>query len=115
MDTTCCPLQIDTYTQAVKTVDIQKALGKPHSLWVAFAKFYERHGDLPNSRIIFEKAVQVGACPAASGGYQTARMLDDIACATDMHPLPGAIPGGERPLDRCSTAKVQPPLPTLQA
>lgn len=65
----CCSLQIDTYTQAVKTVDIQKALGKPHSLWVAFAKFYERHGDLPNARIIFEKAVQVGvSCSGASGG-----------------------------------------------
>ena len=52
-------LQIDAYTQAVKTVDIDKALGKPHSLWCAFAKLYERHGDLPNARIIFEKAVQV--------------------------------------------------------
>ena len=24
-----------------------------------FAKFYERHGDLPNARIIFDKATQV--------------------------------------------------------
>lgn len=35
-------------------------MGKPHTLWVAFAKLYERHGDLPNARIICEKAVQVG-------------------------------------------------------
>lgn len=27
------------YTEAVKTVDPKKALGKPHSLWVAFAKY----------------------------------------------------------------------------
>lgn len=51
--------QILTYTEAVKTVDTEKAVGKLHSLWCAFAKFYERHGDVPNARIIFEKAVQV--------------------------------------------------------
>lgn len=50
--------QILCYTEAVKTVDPDKATGKPHSLWVSFAKLYERHGDLPNARIIFEKAVQ---------------------------------------------------------
>ncbi|KAL4450099.1 hypothetical protein ABPG77_010768 [Micractinium sp. CCAP 211/92] len=50
--------QILCYTEAVRTVDPDKATGKPHTLWVAFAKLYERHGDLPNARIIFEKAVQ---------------------------------------------------------
>ncbi|PSC72105.1 Pre-mRNA-splicing factor SYF1 [Micractinium conductrix] len=50
--------QILCYTEAVKTVDADKAVGKPHTLWVAFAKLYERHGDLPNARVIFEKAVQ---------------------------------------------------------
>ena len=47
--------------EAVKTVDCDKATGKPHTLWIAFAKLYERHGDLPNARIIFEKAAQVGS------------------------------------------------------
>ncbi|GAX78150.1 hypothetical protein CEUSTIGMA_g5592.t1 [Chlamydomonas eustigma] len=51
--------QILTYTEAVRTVDIDKAIGKPHSLWCAFAKFYERHGDVPNARVVFEKAIQV--------------------------------------------------------
>ncbi|KAI8474630.1 MAG: transcription-coupled DNA repair protein, partial [Monoraphidium minutum] len=60
--------QILTYTEAVKTVDVAKALGKPHSLWCAFAKFYERHGDVPNARIIFQKAVQVAY-----------RYVDDLA------------------------------------
>lgn len=54
--------QILTYTEAVKTVDAEKAIGKPHTLWTAFAKFYERHKDVANTRIIFEKATQVGAC-----------------------------------------------------
>ena len=53
----CCCLG----AEAVKTVDAEKAVGKPHTLWIAFAKLYERHGDLPNARIIFEKAVQVGS------------------------------------------------------
>ncbi|KAF2305098.1 hypothetical protein GH714_001778 [Hevea brasiliensis] len=51
--------QILTYTEAVRTVDPMKALGKPHTLWVAFAKLYENHNDLVNARVIFDKAVQV--------------------------------------------------------
>ena len=51
--------QILTYTEAVKTVDPERALGKPHTLWCAFAKLYERHADLPNTRVVFEKAAQV--------------------------------------------------------
>ena len=38
-------------------------MGKLHSLWTAFAKFYERHGDLPNARVVFEKATEVRARP----------------------------------------------------
>ena len=38
---------INTFTEAVQTVDIEKAVGKPHSLWVAFAKFYEDNDQVP--------------------------------------------------------------------
>ena len=48
-----------TYTEAVKTVQPALATGKPHSLWTEFAKFYEKHGDVNNARVIYEKA-----CPA---------------------------------------------------
>ncbi|KAL2904036.1 Pre-mRNA-splicing factor SYF1 [Bienertia sinuspersici] len=51
--------QILTYTEAVRTVDPMKAVGKPHTLWVAFAKLYETHNDLLNARVIFDKSVQV--------------------------------------------------------
>jgi len=51
--------QIMTYTEAVKTVLPDKAVGKLFTLWLAFAKLYERHGDLENARVIFEKAAQV--------------------------------------------------------
>ncbi|KAG9440268.1 hypothetical protein H6P81_020433 [Aristolochia fimbriata] len=51
--------QILTFTEAVRTVDPMKAVGKPHTLWVAFAKLYETHNDVANARVIFDKAVQV--------------------------------------------------------
>ena len=41
------PLQvINTYTEAVQTVEVEKAVGKPHQLWVEFSKFYETNGQL---------------------------------------------------------------------
>nr|XP_043629863.1 pre-mRNA-splicing factor SYF1-like [Erigeron canadensis] len=51
--------QILTYTEAVRTIDPMKAVGKPHTLWVAFAKSYETQNDVANAQVIFEKAVQV--------------------------------------------------------
>ncbi|XP_069459971.1 pre-mRNA-splicing factor SYF1 isoform X2 [Ambystoma mexicanum] len=50
---------INTYTEAVQTVDPAKATGKPHGLWVAFAKFYEENGQIEDARTIFEKATKV--------------------------------------------------------
>ncbi|XP_038596385.1 pre-mRNA-splicing factor SYF1 [Tachyglossus aculeatus] len=50
---------INTYTEAVQTVDPFKATGKPHTLWVAFAKFYEDNGQLEDARTILEKATKV--------------------------------------------------------
>ena len=41
----------------------------PHSLWCAFAKFYERHGDVPNGRVVFEKAIQV-CCRTRGRGWE---------------------------------------------
>jgi pre-mRNA-splicing factor SYF1 len=51
--------QILCYTEAVRTVSPQKAVGKLFTLWAAFAKLYERHKDLENARVVFEKAAQV--------------------------------------------------------
>ncbi|KAJ8769194.1 hypothetical protein K2173_000969 [Erythroxylum novogranatense] len=64
--------QILTYTEAVRTVDPMKAVGKPHTLWVAFAKLYENHNDLVNARVIFDKAVQVN--------YKTVDNLASVWC-----------------------------------
>merc|ERR1712226_1676781 len=47
---------IQTYTEAVQTIDPKQAVGKLYTLWVNFAKFYEENKQLDDSRIIFEKA-----------------------------------------------------------
>lgn len=61
---------IKCFTEAVMTVDPQKAEGRLWTLWAAFAKFYESHNDLENTRVIFEKATQVSY-----------RAVDDLASA----------------------------------
>ena len=50
--------QILTYTEAVRTIDPIKAVGKPHTLWVNFANLYVNHNDIQSARIIFNVAVQ---------------------------------------------------------
>ncbi|OWR44340.1 putative XPA-binding protein 2 [Danaus plexippus plexippus] len=49
---------IDTYTEAVQTVDPKLAVGKLYTLWVGFAKFYESNDQIDDARLIFEKATQ---------------------------------------------------------
>lgn len=63
---------IMTYTDAVTTVDPQKATGKPHALWVSFARFYEKHGDMDNTRVIFEKGANIN--------YKTVEDLANLWC-----------------------------------
>ena len=50
---------VNTYTEAVQTVDPKQAVGKLYTLWVNFAKFYETNKQINDSRIIFEKATHV--------------------------------------------------------
>jgi pre-mRNA-splicing factor SYF1 len=51
--------QVATYVDAVKTVDPMKAVGKPHILWVTFAKMYEKHSRLDTAEDTFKRATQV--------------------------------------------------------
>lgn len=54
------PLEIiKIYTKSVQTVQPKQAVGKLHSLWVEFAKFYEFNDQLDDARTVFEKATQV--------------------------------------------------------
>lgn len=48
-----------TYTDAIGAINPKKAHGKFSELWVNYAKFYERGGDLATARIVMDKAVRV--------------------------------------------------------
>ncbi|KAI8338847.1 putative Pre-mRNA-splicing factor syf1 [Blakeslea trispora] len=63
---------VDTYTQAVQTINPKKAHGKLQELWAKFAKFYEDAGQIDSARAIFEKAIKVN--------YKSVNDLADIWC-----------------------------------
>ncbi|VDO92828.1 unnamed protein product [Soboliphyme baturini] len=50
---------IETFTEAVHTVDPKLQVGKLYTLWVRFAKFYEKNGQLDDARQVFEQALKV--------------------------------------------------------
>ena len=50
---------IETFMEAVQTVEPKQAVGKIQNLWIEFAKFYEKHDQLDDARVVFEKAVVV--------------------------------------------------------
>ena len=56
------------YTEALKTVDPQRATGSPHLLWAAFARFYDAAGGYAQACAVFEKGV-----------VQPFRRVDDVA------------------------------------
>jgi pre-mRNA-splicing factor SYF1 len=47
------------YAEAIMTVDPMKATGKPHILWLAFAKMYECRCLLDSAQDVFQCATQV--------------------------------------------------------
>merc|ERR1712166_129669 len=49
---------IQTFTMAVRTIKPEDADGNLAMLWVAFAEFYNQHGDLTNAQAILERATQ---------------------------------------------------------
>ncbi|VDN59227.1 unnamed protein product [Dracunculus medinensis] len=50
--------QMETYEEAVKTVDPKLRTSKLSDIWISFAKFYENDHDISNARIIFERGLQ---------------------------------------------------------
>ncbi len=47
---------IDTFEEAIQTIDAKQATGKYHLVWIEFAQFYEKNDQLAEARSIFEKA-----------------------------------------------------------
>lgn len=50
---------INTYTEAVQTIDPALATGKLYTIWVEFAKYYESHEQIEEARVIFQKGTNV--------------------------------------------------------
>ncbi|MFH4975442.1 hypothetical protein AB6A40_002151 [Gnathostoma spinigerum] len=50
--------QIETYEEAVRTVQPKLQTGKLSNIWINYAKFYEADGHLSNARKIFEKGLE---------------------------------------------------------
>ncbi len=61
-----------------------------NTLWVAFAKFYEEHGDLDNARVIFDKATQV-RCDANHVTHGIAVAIAAMSAAMSRVPV-GTVP-----------------------
>ncbi|KAK9729646.1 pre-mRNA-splicing factor syf1 [Basidiobolus ranarum] len=63
---------VETYTTAIATINPKKATGKLNQLWVNFAKFYEKGGNLETARAVFEKGVLVN--------FKSVNDLADLWC-----------------------------------
>lgn len=50
---------VETFSDAIQTIEPKLALGKLTSIWISFAKFYESHGQLEEARTVFNKATEV--------------------------------------------------------
>jgi pre-mRNA-splicing factor SYF1 len=49
---------IETFQEAIQTVDAKQATGKYQLLWIEFANFYEKNEQLDEARFVLEKAVK---------------------------------------------------------
>ena len=63
---------IATYDEAVRTVDPVKAVGRLPSLWGAYARFYEEHGDLDSARAVFRQV--------SEAAFRSADDLASVRC-----------------------------------
>lgn len=54
------PLKVvESFSDAVRTIDPTKAVGRLQVLWIKFAHYYEKFGDVDNARLIFKKGTQI--------------------------------------------------------
>ena len=71
-------LAIKTFTEAIQTIDPQKAFGKASKVWVKFAQFYEEYDELQNANLIYHKASQLS--------FKSIEELSLIYCSwSEMH------------------------------
>ena len=54
----CFEKIIETFTEAIQTIDAKQATGKYHLIWIEFAQFYEKNNQMNEARFVFEKAIK---------------------------------------------------------
>ena len=99
----CCEfdeyLIVQAFSDAVSTVNPQKAFGKPHKLWVEFAKYYEKSGDLDSANKIFNRATN---CE-----YKSADELANVWCEwAEMHIRNGNVDSARKILKYACSKKI---------
>ena len=77
---------IVAFTEACKTVNPRKAVGRFNVLWCDFVRFYEKHGDVANARVIFQK---VRPPPAPPRLLPPRRAVTSSCCLTPLFPVAG--------------------------
>ena len=78
-------LAVKTFTEAIQTIDPQKASGKASRVWVRFGQFYEEHGELHNANLVYHKASQLS--------FKSIEELSLIYCSwAEMHIRHNNIP-----------------------
>jgi len=100
--------QIRTYTEAVKTVDAFKTTGKPHTLWLAFARLYEKAGDAASARVVLEKAAAApypyvdDAAAVHAAWIEMELRLKRHRAALELARAATAVPAGVKGRDRAA-------------
>jgi pre-mRNA-splicing factor SYF1 len=76
---------VETYADAIKTVDPTLAVGKPHTLWAALARFYEGRGELDEARAVLRHGT--------SASFPSSEPIVTLWCAwAEMELRNGCVP-----------------------
>ncbi|KAK2093546.1 Pre-mRNA-splicing factor SYF1 [Saguinus oedipus] len=106
---------INTNTEAVQTVDPFQATGKPHTLWVAFAKFYEDNGQLDDARVILKKATKVNFKQLQLWQENYDKALRLLRKATALPACRAEYFDGSEPVQNCVYKSLKDSISTFQS
>ena len=49
---------IDTFTEAIKTIDPKQATGKYPMIWIEFGRYYEKNEQFEDARFVYQRATK---------------------------------------------------------
>jgi pre-mRNA-splicing factor SYF1 len=97
---------INTFRDALATVNVDEAIGKPHTLWLSLAQLYEDHGKLDDAATVlararkadFRKVDDLAAVWCASAEFELRR--GDAQAARDLLKSAVQVPSSRDYLER---------------